>query len=537
MALYSIKEETLTDIGDALRRHHGETKQEAIIEECAVYKTEGAVGFGDVNPFSLPTSGYQLRVSHGTSGAAYLVVKASYYQDDGVWFSINGERMPVNKDESLIIERTINKSAIDIVHYRSDATVGKEIYGGAYVEVYAYDADGNLIPYSVTSIEVPNTYKSSEMAAAIDAIEVGDVLPEEAFLITGDCQYKFNGGSWDWFIEKYGNRITTKDINNAIRMFANSKIEELPFEINFSTNGCACNNMFFDCKKLDALPSIDFQQASYQNCTYLLSGCNTLVDIGAIKNLYPADLSYFFYQCYNMKFLPEFINLNLSRVTNYTYSNCSNMFGYCYSLRDIPEDFLKQLYGIWTSAHYTHISSIFSHCASLDEIVGLNPQTGTITASIFGTNSTGSFAYCNRIKNLIFATQDDGTPYAVKWKTQTIDLSTYIGYVSNPPDVLNYNSGITEDKKVTDDASYQALKDDPDWWTTDVNYSRYNHDSAVATINSLPDTSAYLATAGGTNTIKFKGDAGSATDGGAINTLTEEEIAVATAKGWTITFG
>lgn len=65
--------------------------------------------------------------------------------------------------------------------------------------------------------------------------------------------------------------------------------------------------------------------------------------------------------------------------------------------------------------------------------------------------------------------------------------------------------------------------------------SVYNHDSAVETINSLPDTSAYLASAGGTNTIKFKGDSGSATDGGAINTLTEEEIAVATAKGWTVT--
>jgi hypothetical protein len=44
-----------------------------------------------------------------------------------------------------------------------------------------------------------------------------------------------------------------------------------------------------------------------------------------------------------------------------------------------------------------------------------------------------------------------------------------------------------------------------------------------------------LATAGGTNTIKFKGIAGSKTDGGAINTLTEEEIAVAAAKGWTVT--
>jgi hypothetical protein len=75
----------------------------------------------------------------------------------------------------------------------------------------------------------------------------------------------------------------------------------------------------------------------------------------------------------------------------------------------------------------------------------------------------------------------------------------------------------------------QALKDNPDWWTCDVNYSRYNHDSAVATINSLPDCSAT-----GTNTIKFKGTMGAKTDGGAINTLTEEEIAVAAAKGWTV---
>ena len=80
------------------------------------------------------------------------------------------------------------------------------------------------------------------------------------------------------------------------------------------------------------------------------------------------------------------------------------------------------------------------------------------------------------------------------------------------------------------------MKNDPDWYTLKSEYSRYNHDSAVATINSLPDTSAYLAEKGGTNTIKFIGNAGSATDGGAINTLTEEEIAVATAKGWTITF-
>ena len=129
---------------------------------------------------------------------------------------------------------------------------------------------------------------------------------------------------------------------------------------------------------------------------------------------------------------------------------------------------------------------------------------------------------------------NNGVPYTVTWKSQVIDLSDYVGYAGS--DVYTqHNSGITADKEVTDDATYQALKNDPDWFTTKIEYSRYNHDSAVATINSLPDTSAYLATAGGTNTIKFKGQAGASTDGGAISTLTEEEIAVAAAKGWTVT--
>ena len=130
---------------------------------------------------------------------------------------------------------------------------------------------------------------------------------------------------------------------------------------------------------------------------------------------------------------------------------------------------------------------------------------------------------------------DGGTPYSVSWKGQVINLTDYIGFADRSYYITDYNSGITADKRVTDDATYQSLKNDPDWFTTDVAYSRYNHDSAVRTINSLPDTSAYLATAGGTNTIKFKGESGSATDGGAINTLTPEEIAVATAKGWTVT--
>ena len=91
-------------------------------------------------------------------------------------------------------------------------------------------------------------------------------------------------------------------------------------------------------------------------------------------------------------------------------------------------------------------------------------------------------------------------------------------------------------KRVENDTTYAALKNTDDWWSSDINYSRYNHDSAVETINSLPNTKPYLDANGGTNTIVFQGNAGAKTDGGAINTLTDAEIAVATAKGWTVSF-
>ena len=141
---------------------------------------------------------------------------------------------------------------------------------------------------------------------------------------------------------------------------------------------------------------------------------------------------------------------------------------------------------------------------------------------------------CSRLKSLTFKTNNE-TPIVPKWKNQIIDLSYHVGYCSSTWGLTDYNSGLTTATEITDDASYQSLKNNPDSWTNLIQYSRYNHASAVETINSLPDTSEYLASAGGTNTIKFKGDSGSATDGGAINTLTEAEIAVATAKGWTVT--
>lgn len=333
----------------------------------------------------------------------------------------------------------------------------------------------------------------------------GAGIPSEAFSISGDCGYRFANGGWDWFIKNYRDQITTSNITSATNMFYHSNLETIPFTINLSTNGCGCISIFESCNNLKTLPEVSGK---------------------------PKDFSSVFSDCYRIRQIPDsWGNLDFSYFTTSSYTNMNKIFSRCYSLREIPASLLSNLHSDKTTGAYSKpYNTCFNYCYSLDEILNLPVDGATVTSNMF----SNSFYHSSRLKNMTFAT-NNGTPYTANWKTQTIDLSIYVGYADSIVYILNYNSGITSDKQVTDDTTYQALKDDPDWFTTKVAYSRYNHDSAVATINSLPDTSAYLATAGGTNTIKFKGESGSATDGGAINTLTEEEIAVATAKGWTVT--
>lgn len=343
-----------------------------------------------------------------------------------------------------------------------------------------------------------------DMPTEIENIPTGGgELPEEAFVVTGNCTYRFANKGWDWFIEEFGNRITTQNIGEGANMFVGSEVTRIPFEFN-----CATNNNY-----------------TYSN---MFSNCLALEEIGAINGMYPLSCNNMFENCQQLRKLPEFNNFNASKLLSYGYSNVSGLFKGCNCLREIDFDTLKLFINpIATSSYNILYYGLASYCTSLDSL-----KLPVILAAYTSNTFNQTVSNCTRLKSFTFETNEDGSPIAVNWKSQMIELHSDVGHASYTT-VTNLlrNSDMTDANKVTDDASYQALKDDPNWWTQDMAYSRYNHDSAVETINSLPDCSA----SGGTNTIKFKGTAGSATDGGAINTLTEEEIAVAAAKGWTVT--
>ena len=359
-----------------------------------------------------------------------------------------------------------------------------------------------------------------EMPAAIEGITTGGSggyeIPEEAKRLTGDCGSRFGGSSIlpiqksvmaDWFLQQDG--LYTEDITGAAYMFGFcDMIEEIPFDINFSDSA-----------------------SSGIGVTAMFRNCNKLKKIGTIRNFKPRNGQYLFDYCYNLRELPKFEHIDGSYLHSVTYS-CSYAFNACYSLREIPSEFLNQWWNNSTSAMSNAYYGEFNHCVALNKIIGIMPafeETQAVGNNLF----LYTFNNCSRVNDIVFATKEDGSVYNRMYSSQIIDLTEGVGYAAYSQQrdyILNYNSGITADKKVKDAETYAALKNDPDWWTMDIAYSRYNHDSAVNTINSLPNCSS-----GSNNIIKFNGAAGSATDGGAIDTLTTEEIAVAAAKGWTVT--
>lgn len=533
MAKYSINDTTLTAIGDAVRDKSGKhTRIEPRPQEVWILKSPNVNSFEDVvNYDTTQRTGSEgpdpLTASFTISGATKITVKVAInnylFGTTTVRYKIGipGETHWRFVAYSEDVNGQINTYEIpgDIVNIelQNIALTGKR--NSFYFEVRGYDEDGNLIKDEnvLVPTEVLNTLTPAQMAEEIEAFKT---IPEEAFTITGDCNYRFANNGWNWLLKNFGDKITTENISRMDYMFQyTNAIEQIPFDININS----------DCK--------EFTYAFYQ--TNIREVPNIYGTLSNPTSTYSGVLKMpsMFAYCKYLREVPDTFFDNLvgnpdiwEVSSNYTGSDFQGMFNSCYSLRKLPD---MKKFIVKQSAYYNNIYGSLSYLSSLDEVVNLPLYTEVAwTSNAFSNKING----LTRIKNFTCEVNEDGSPKTVSWKSQTLDLTSQCGYAGGTSrNITAYNSGITEDKEVKDDATYQALKDDPDWFTNSIDYSRYNHDSAVATINSLPDASAYLASAGGTNTIKFKGGSGALTDGGAINTLTEEEIAVAAAKGWTVT--
>lgn len=517
MSLYSIEDTTLTALGDAVRSKAG--KYISVEEKGEPFYT------GEFIPTEMDFEKEVYSQSYFTKtinlkellGDRYEYTKYLYFESEYTAESARVVRfIDLQKDASTSLAGLITDETPYATENKSGFISYSTPVDNPFIRIVMYSYNLNKpvkLKLKLWACDVNkqylglNKYTPLEM---VDKINELMTIPDEALSIAGDCSYRFAYGGSDWLINRYGDKITTKNITTASYMFVGStRLEEIPFVINLNNNA-PIDYMFQNCNKLKNIPQVNVTRTSH------------------------TAYSYIFANCYNIRELPDwFIDLleqdyNISS-SNSTFAPWRNMLTNCYSLRKIPDRAMKAMVNPKPSGNYYTVaySNPFSGCRSLDELVNIYPDNFAFTSNQFSSFIDSLY----RIKDFTFATNDDGTPMVRKWKNQTLNFASgWNGWVNgSASNVTGYNSGITADKQVTDDATYQALKDDPDWFSCIAKYSRYNHDSAVNTINSLPDCSAT-----GTNVIKFLRDVGAGTDGGAIGNLTEEEIAVATAKGWTV---
>ena len=359
-----------------------------------------------------------------------------------------------------------------------------------------------------------------EMPTEIASISTGADIPAELLTWDWAIDYIDYDGKWDKFIETYGSRITTTNLFTTANAFTNSKLATIPIVFNMSTTQLnhQCGSTFWGCQELTTCPTIN--------------------------NLSACAISGYFGLCRRLTSIT--VPISWEWANNETSSgsiSANGIFQGCSRLRSIDSSWFNcdYLCSYYDSFYY----NAFYGCKSLDELVNLPVFT---KAEFTSDNAFENFvsgdtidSVCNRLKKLTFKT-NDGTAIVAKWAKQHIKMQR-VGAFYSPDEATDL--GFTGETKVTDATTYQNLKNNPDWWTDVIQYSRYNHNSAVETINSLPDTSAFvnqqIAASGESfadvsNLLDFSGFStmGSSTDGGAISNLTESEIAVATSKGWTI---
>lgn len=370
----------------------------------------------------------------------------------------------------------------------------------------------------MASIKVKNSNNEWESTAIANVRAFS-----EPIVLTGSCETAFANDFWGNYLDQVLDGITTNNLTSVDQIFGlyDKDFTTYPFVINgIDDTVLHLGSLCYNCKELLSVPIIN-NRIRFSQANNMFYNCNKLryIPEGWSKDFVFTDF-------HNTSWSSTNVATGGSRVVG----GFSHMFYGCYSLLSIDSNLLKNLYSK-TTTNRSNYADLFRYCYVLGSVENLGVQASTLNNDCFYY----TFLECNRLGHFTFALDENNAPQVRSWKTQTIDLTMGVGYTNLDISDYIFAGGLTTDTQVTDANSYATLKNNPNWWTADINYSRYNHDSAVETINSLPDTSAYLATAGGTNTIKFKGASGALTDGGAINTLTEEEIAVATAKGWTVT--
>ena len=282
------------------------------------------------------------------------------------------------------------------------------------------------------------------------------------------------------------------------------------------------NDLFEGCSNLKCIPLLNYSSVLYSSDVF--RGCISLETIPPIDTSSAKQTMYMFYECWSLKNIPPLITSNVTNMS-YMFYNCAslktiplldtknvtsmeNMFQNCTLLKTIPQfdtskvnSFRQMFYGCSKLTHIppivtseaTELSYMFMDCKRLRTI----PQLDTSKA----TRMDCLFKNCSKLESLPLLDCSNVT-----------SISDFFG-----------NSNIAS---LTDLGGFKNLKID---WNN--NYGLYRlpnltYQSVMNVINNLYDFRGNGDTST-TRTLKLNANSKAL--------LTDDDKALATAKGWVLT--
>ena len=184
-----------------------------------------------------------------------------------------------------------------------------------------------------------------------------------------------------------------------------------------------------------------------------------------------SDLSYMFCGCTSLTSIPDFYNLNITKVTN-----ISHMFSECSSLEVLPD------ISIWNTNNIIDMSYLFSECSSLKDMPDISKwKTNKVI------NMSHIFHSCSSLKLL---------PDISKWNTNNVTDISYIfancSSLEKMPDISKWNTNKIIDISYIffECCSLRKISDISKWKTNNVinmSYIFYN----CFSLEELPDISEW----------------------------------------------